>query len=376
MKKTYIVRLYFKNAIHIGASKTGIGIEGTEGMIIHSDTLWAALCNNWAVAEHALDIPFKDFLDSFIRGNPLFQISSAFPMTNSGSRFWLPKPLSVPFDFSELNKRRKRNKIKYEKDIKKIHFVSLEYFKDWLLFDEKRNLLGKIVGEKEASKITDEARPHNTLDRSSFESQIYHSGTTYFDREGKTGMYFLLRTECEDVKNAVEKVLNIIKDTSGIGGNRGIGLGSIAGIEIKDICEFGNDWDFLANLTHINETGTDDEKKFHLAYCLLSLWHPNTIAPVYDGGKDDIAKLLAYELILRKGWTGSLSVGRQVKRKTVSMFGEGSVFLEDSKGQPADLTPDEDRTPQWKGYHKIYRYGYAFSVPLKICLGDYHEKRS
>ncbi|QTA92069.1 type III-A CRISPR-associated RAMP protein Csm4 [Desulfonema magnum] len=370
MKNTYIVRLYFKNAIHIGASKPGIGIEGTEGKIIHSDTLWAALCNNWAVAEHALDIPFKEFLDSFINGNPLFRISSAFPMTNSGSRFWLPRPLSVPFDFSELNRKGKRNKIRYGKDIKKESLISLDHFKDWLLFDEKRNLVTKIVRGEKASNITDEIRPHNTLNRSSCESQIYHSGTTYFDAEGRTGMYFLLKTECENVKDTVEKVLNVIKETSGIGGNRGIGLGSIANIEVKDVREIQNLWDFIVNPLQLN----NEEKDVHLAHCLLSLWHPNTIAPLYEGGKDDIANSLSYELILRKGWTGSLSVGRQVKRKTVHMFGEGSIFSDEPKGQLADLTPDEEMTPQWKGYHNIYRYGYAFAVPIKIHLNDYKIK--
>ncbi|MDM8522585.1 hypothetical protein QUF80_04365 [Desulfococcaceae bacterium HSG8] len=72
MKKTFIIRLYFRNAVHIGAANPGIGIEGTDKQIIHSDTLWAALCNNWAIAGKASRIFFDEFLNSFETGKPLF----------------------------------------------------------------------------------------------------------------------------------------------------------------------------------------------------------------------------------------------------------------------------------------------------------------
>jgi|GEM_PF-276439 len=376
MSDTYIVRLYFRNALHIGASNPGIGIEGTDGMIIHSDTLWAALCNNWAIAGKVGNISFEDFLESFRNGNPLFQISSAFPLTNSGSGFWLPRPVSVPYDFSESNNNhviRKRNKLKYSKEIKKIRFISLEDFKRWMLFD--KTIVENIVKGKKITEISDDIRPHNTLNRLSCESQIYHSGTTYFeygDKSDKTGMYFLLRTT-PDVKNDIENLLNIIKDTSGIGGNRGIGSGTIDKIfDIKEAHKINNNWDFLNNSIQIEQSKINTEKQ---AYCLLSLYHPNTIEPTSSGGKDNISKAISYELILRKGWTGSLSVGRQVKRKTIRMFGEGSIFLDKPIGQLANLTPEEKETPQWKGYHKIYRYGYAFSAPIKICMRDYNNEK-
>ncbi len=341
MEKTYIVRLYFKNAIHIGASNPGIGIEGTEGMIIHSDTLWAALCNNWAVAEHALDIPFREFRDSFINGNPLFRISSAFPMTHKG-KYWLPKPISDPYEFC-LPDEDDRNEMKmdYGKMLKRTSFISLESFRTWIDFEE--GALEIIEKESLNEGFSDDIRPHNTLNRTSMDSQIYHSGTTYFDKD-ETGVYFLLQTT-EQVKDIIQKLLYIIKDTAGIGGNRGIGMGTIDMVNIE---EADDNWDFL------------DETEDRNAYCTLSLFYP-------EKNEEYLNSAHAYNLILRKGWTGSLSVGRQVKRKTVHMFGEGSIFLEEPNGQLVDLTPDKKTTPLWNGHHEIYRYGYALTVPIKLC---------
>jgi len=364
MKKTLIIRLYFKNAIHIGASTPGIGIEGTDNLIIHSDTLWAALCNNWAIAGRGAGISFDTFLNSFKAGDPLFKISSAFPC--SDEEFWLPKPLSVPFPFSKSNPE--PDDPDNKKEIKSLNFIKLSHFKNWIGFDETAEETGidEIADEEnQPKKMADILRPHNTLDRISLASQIYHSGTTYFDAEKQSGFYFLLQTEeekCQKVKSALEQILGIIQDTSGIGGNRSIGLGTIRDIEFLGFEETGNhqdDWEAIF-------PGNDEGKN---AYCLLSLWHPNSIGDEPTGNDVYHETAVSYNMVLRKGWTGSLSVAHQVKRKTAHMFSEGSVFTTKPDGHLLDLSPDE--TPSGRPYpHPIYRYGYAFTVPMKIYTGD------
>ncbi|NTW72851.1 MAG: hypothetical protein HGA49_11515, partial [Eubacteriaceae bacterium] len=135
------------------------------------------------------------------------------------------------------------------------------------------------------------------------------------------------------------------------GGDRNIGLGSLAE---KPFFTGADKTDFF-DLLSLENTN---------AYYLLSLCCPS------DGEIPNAETAVAYNPVLRKGWTGSLSVGLQRKRQTVYMFSEGSVFLTKLKGSLADITPDKNITPEWNGLHDVYRYGYALSVPIKIDLKD------
>lgn len=345
---TYIVPLYFKHAMHIGAANASVGIEEAQDFI-HSDTLWAAICNHWAVLGEVEGVSFDKFLDSFKNGKPLFRISSAFPLTKSGREFWLPKPLSVPFSFSHVNPDRDYEIQEYGKTVKKTRFITLNAFKNWVEFSANNV---SDVGEKPRGISNGTVRPHNTLDRVSMASQIFHAGITYFESYGKNraGLYFILKTD-QSVKKALEKILEIIYEIGAIGGDRSIGLGALLEKPILlELKEVPKEWDNILN----NTSDTN-------ASCLLSLCYPKEDEPLQDA-------TIAYNFVLRKGWTGSLSVGAQVKRQTISMFSEGSVFKKELEGKLVDITPQN--TPKWQGLHNVYRYGYAFSVPLKVNLED------
>jgi CRISPR-associated protein Csm4 len=349
---SYIVPLYFKNAMHIGSANAAMGIEETQDYI-HSDTLWAAICNHWAIIGEVGGISFQTFIDSFKNGMPLFRISSAFPLTKDGKEFWLPKPLSVPYSFSQINSDRNDELEKYNKTVKRTRFIKLESFKRWIEFRE--NNVSEF-DEQRKGISSNSICQHNTLDRLTMVSKLFHSGITYFDTysKDKAGLYFILTAD-ETAKNALEKIFEVICDVSAIGGQRNIGLGALAE---KPVCiqalELGQEWSILNSVSNAN------------AYCLLSLYYPNE--------NEAYKSSVAYNCVLRKGWTGSLSVGTQVKRKTVSMFTEGSVFKnehnENNKiiGQLVDITAES--TKQWDGLHNIYRYGYAFFVPLKLNLEE------
>ena len=146
---------------------------------------------------------------------------------------------------------------------------------------------------------------------------------------------------------ALKKVLDVLKKTSGLGGNRNLGLGAIKNVE--KIYKTKSDWAFL---TEQNENNV---------FCNLSLYHPEIL--------ENIKYPILYNLILRKGWTGSLSVGKQLKRKTVYMFSEGSIFKSRPVGHLLDLTP-EDKNKQKIFPHHVYRNGFAFTVPMKINLTE------
>lgn len=355
--QNYIVHLYFKNALHIGAANSGIDIEATQDFI-HSDTLWAAIANHWAILGKAGGISFGEFLDGFRtkqggtvhpKEEPLFKISSAFPLTDNDSIYWLPKPLSVPMAFSKSNTDdRDDERNAYGKEVKQKKFIPLDMFKGWINFEKN---VSDIGATKQQGISSGELRPHATIDRISMQADLFHSGITYFDKleKKRVGLYFLVQCD-KKAKEALEEIFKVIYEAGSIGGNRNIGLGALAETpELKEANEF------------INLFTTENAN----AYCLLSLCCPSVCE------LPGLEKAVAYNTVLRKGWTGSLSIGLQRKRQTVYMFSEGSVFHKKDRerelgGCLVDVTPDKTITPEWNGFHDVYRYGYAFCVPIKI----------
>ena len=52
------------------------------------------------------------------------------------------------------------------------------------------------------------------------------------------------------------------------------------------------------------------------------------------------------------------------------MLAEGSVLSNALGGGVVDVTPDPDKTPEWRGVHDVFRNGYAFLVPIKVNPED------
>ena len=85
----------------------------------------------------------------------------------------------------------------------------------------------------------------------------------------------------------------------------------------------------------------------------LSLYHP---------GRDELTGLGDgyYDLLTRSGYVFSPD-NRSLRRKTVRMFDEGSVFpVPERRGELADVTPDGFKA------HKVWRFGLAFSLPCRL----------
>ncbi|RXK80699.1 hypothetical protein EST62_12420 [Chlorobaculum sp. 24CR] len=73
-----------------------------------------------------------------------------------------------------------------------------------------------------------------------------------------------------------------------------------------------------------------------------------------------------YDLTLRKGWTFSSLNLFQMKRQTVNMLSEGSVFEENlcPVGKIENVAPlDEKMNEDFP--HPVFRYGKSFCVSLK-----------
>jgi CRISPR-associated protein Csm4 len=68
----------------------------------------------------------------------------------------------------------------------------------------------------------------------------------------------------------------------------------------------------------------------------------------------------SYELQERGGWITSPTAGNmQLRRQSVQMFMEGSIFSECPAGQLANVTPKQGSK------HPIYRSGIALSLPIR-----------
>lgn len=312
----YIIKFKFISPLHIGSDEAGIGVENVQSMI-HSDTIFSALVNSASLMNN-------NYIDFLLQGN--FRISSAFPYKEN--HYFLPRPFyPFPSTFG-----------KYSKEVKKLEFLQEVDFQAWIKGElNEKNITGAISRSQNIEEIsTIDIRPRNFIDRQTSNTIIYHCGGVVFQKN--CGLYFVLETDNED-KGKFQDILKALKKL-GFGGERSIGYGQFSFEVIGSIDTEAGIWKNIKN----NEGNS---------FSLLSLCHP--------AEKENIdAK--AYQTVLRKGWVFSTSSKKQMKRKTLRMFKEGSVFINQLKGKIVDVTP------QGFNDHDVYRYGKALSVKMNISV--------
>jgi len=307
----YLVNLTFKSPLHIGDDEAGIGVENVQS-IIHSDTIFSALVN-------AASLMNNGSVDFLLRGNS--RISSAFPYDKKN--YYLPRPfLPLPTSFG-----------RYSKEAKECKFLQEGDFRDWIEGKlNEGNVMDSISRSQQASQVsTLDVRPRNASDRQTSSTALYHCGEVVFEKG--CGLYFILETD-ENGKEQFREILNALA-TLGLGGERSSGYGRFS-YEMSGPVDREGKW------REIKSSGG----KFS---CLLSLWYPEEKEQIDIG---------AYQTVLRKGWIFSASSAKQMKRKTLRMFREGSIFGNQPVGKLVDVTPS--------GFdHKVYRWGKALSVKVK-----------
>ncbi len=335
-----IVRLSFKSPLHIGEKE---GMMEVSNHIIHSDTLFSALCYAYRL------LYGKDELDKllkpFVEGDPPFLLSSAFPFYKDIYFFpllftaHLPEGVEVK-DFKKLRYlpkelweevrlkcsvrpcvARLKNEYKFAQD-KKI-LVPKELQKPSLRTasgGEAISLQYPLWEEREIQRVS--------LDRVSSASNIFNFGEVVF--QNNAGLFFLIDYKDIDIEKKLEASIRLLGD-EGIGGDRTSGKGTFKPefetIDIKDI------------------EGKD--------YLLLSMYHPS---------EEELAKFKdfqgTYDFKTRGRYILSPDTTTHPK-KWVRMFTEGSVIKNNKPiGRLVDVTP-ENFAP-----HRVYRYGLAFTVPM------------
>ena len=335
-----IVKLRFRSALHLGTDIPGIGIEDSLTMA-HSDTLFSCIINAYAELHSGNPNAVDKLLAPFHEGNPPFRISSAFPFQQSENavRYYVPRPLIDPLEF--YNPRRGQNARKsYGKLVRNLPFVSLERFKGYWLGEGTQARITKKDLEAANQEVSDlyeqTIRPQHTRDRLTDATEIYHTGLVYF--ASNSGLYFLIEINDTSILSWEDfRAVLDLAGSNGLGGRRSHGNGAF---EVKDdkIEELDQTWENLFNQQN--------------GFVNLSLYWPET-----SGCLDP----LAYQLVSRRGWCYSSVTPTQMKRKAVTMFGEGSVFRNEPKGTLANVTPDKGFTA-----HSLYRYGISISLPIKL----------
>lgn len=355
-------QLTFKTALHLGRytgpAQTGqLGLEKTE-VYIPADTLFSALCQTWATfyGSSALEI-FLNRYTADVTDLP-FRLTSAFPF--AGKVRFFPKPL-VNLKIDDVSKYKK---------IKKIQFVSHSVFqailngetpalnedllinngKIWVDASEKHELETLLKSSNAEAEEADtdsqkqddltvwktDGRPRVTLDRGSYDSQIWHVETLQFNKN--CGLWFAAEfgsDDAADTETKINTLLTVLGDT-GIGGERNAGYGLFK---------------FTKKSVEI-DTATGNSQFV-------------TLSPLCPKDKDELKTLISgdvlYILTNCGGWGNS--TGTPFQRTQVMMFSEGSILatIAEHPGRLVPLMqPGDDVRP-----HFVYRYGYAWPVGIK-----------
>ncbi|WPX08755.1 type III-A CRISPR-associated RAMP protein Csm4 [Anaerocellum danielii] len=321
--RIYRVVMNFIAPVHIGEKEKLYNITR---VFAHSDTLMSGIINAYSLL-YGKDETDK-LLEEFLKGTAPFEVSSTMPYVNL--QYFMPVPLGLNM---EEYKNRGIINAEHQKELKKIKFVrEKDLFEG---FQSKYKPVGSFLipqnefendNKKSFSLGRTKERARVFIDRQTSSSNIYYF--SHFEFEKESGLWFYLKINNEKVENKVKAAIRLLGD-EGLGGDRTCGLGSFK-VDFKDdVPEFKN-----------IQSGY---------YMSLSIINPKD--------EDEIKSVVFYEILTRSGYIYS-KAGLGIKRKTVSVFGEGTVFSNKIQGRVVDVTPEKFSS------HRVYCFGLAFLVPL------------
>jgi CRISPR-associated protein Csm4 len=366
MAKWQLVKLDFQGSpVHFG--EVGIGLEAITERI-HSDTLFSAWVSAYArLYPDRIATLFDQFphpANSNQPKIPAFNLSSTFVYGHCQNRqcnyfsphsthppiFFLPTLLHKPLGYPEVDD------LKFAKAFRKLKFVPMEIWERWYqgsgfcdqdIIDllEKNGDLGQAGTFCHRHIFEEQTLPKVSVDRIHHGTNFYHTSFTYFPAQ--TGIYFLFKMSEPDpiLLQQLQASLELLGD-EGIGGERSSGAG-----------RFQATWHELSPTWR---SIIQEESTTHNSHALISLFwdDPKICADLVANSNT------RYQLQERGGWISAQS-GRQLRRKNVQMFTEGSVFLKSPQGQLAIVTPQELIR---KKHHPIYRSGISLSLPVTLQL--------
>lgn len=328
-----IFKLKFETPVHFGSEKVGTSLEKTN-IICHSDTLFSAMCQE--ILKLYDETVLSDFVDMVEDGELLF--SSLLPY--NGNSLFLPKPCLLLE--RAYNKEDTDSTSIKKKKMKKLEYISINDFQKYINylktgdnFDYDEDFY-KIYETDTTAKVS--------LNTDSDKNNIYYVGSTYF-KEG-CGLYVLVAYDNDEQIELFEKILTSL-GYSGIGGKRTSGYGKF----------------IVEDEMYPDVNGLEEEK---LIYSLLEENgdYQETLSVVSPSDEEldnnDFDKAF-YKLISRNGYVYSTTYTNDntlVKRKSLSMFKEGSCFPFEINGEIKDVSDN--------GKHPVYKNGKCLKIGVKL----------
>jgi CRISPR-associated protein Csm4 len=355
-----LVRLKFGNSpVHFG--EVGIGLEQSSERI-RSDALFSAWISTYARLFGKAGV--EELLERFCsESQPPVRMSSTFIYSRPEEKnaiYYLPRPLKFPINYPDED-------LPFFKEYKKLAYLPIPVWHRWyqgegFTTNDAQELIDKTTKEGTGNgalhkagtfnygeTFKTEKRPKIAVDRVNAATNLYHTGFVQFNWDqpnneirSLAGLYFLLEFPKEDksLETNLHAALSLLGE-EGVGGRRSSGAGRF---EIEWESSLPKDWQkilkFPKNMTH---------------HCAISLfWDDPSVM------NELITEDCSYEIQERRGWIAGSPSGLNLRRKSVQMFLEGSVFPSPPLGKLADVTPGGFKE------HKIYRNGIALSIPIKV----------
>lgn len=282
---------------------------------IPSDTLFGAFCNiyRYIYGNEELEGLLKEFSNK-----PPFCFSSVFPCINGNRLYPTPKHI----DFRDWS-------VQSEKSLKRVSFVDENLFR--LILQGKRKEIseediaqdGEVIITDYSGEIWNNREiPRVALNRMNSKSDIFYFNEVVFNDR----LHFLVDIADKKYLDMIKTVFTVLGD-EGIGGDRtyGKGLFTLEGIEKISFEDFGSGW-----------------------FVTLSLLNPQP---------DDISELTGYFTFTdRGGWGYSLD-DKNIRKKVLRLFTEGSVFNKFIRGRLVEVAASK---------HIFYRNGLGLNISIKV----------
>lgn len=341
-----IFKLKFETPVHFGSEKVGTSLENVTN-ICHSDTLFSAMCQE--ILKINDEIKLLDFVDWVDDGDLVF--SSLLPYRDN--ELFLPKPcLLIERNNKSDDTEDTASSIK-KKKMKKLEFISINDFSRYI--DCLKSGKSFDYDEEKYVFCKTETTAKVSLNRNgdSNDNNIYFVGSTYYKSEkDKTdkihcGLYVIVKYKEQEQIDFFQKILVDSLGFSGIGGKRSSGYGKFY---IED--EMDPDVDGLPEKKLIFEL-LETKGDYNIALSVVS----PTEAEIENNDFDKAY----YKLISRDGFVYSTEYTDEntlVKRKSLSMFKEGSCFPFEIEGEVKDVSDN--------GKHPVYKNGKMLKIGVKL----------
>ncbi len=337
MKKSLdVIYFEFTTPLHISNARADYGVSERT---IHSDTLYAAIMQSWALLGK----------EEWITKEVSFTLSSLFPYTIDKTTKQKIHFFAKPF-FQAPRNSSKEIATEDAKKFKKIKYVDIFHFEKYINKQAIDTGVDAIKGNYQVAKnininpnfISSEVQPRIIRPRNESEdTKPFYAEKLFFEKG--SGMYCLCNFENEQTRNQVKAALTLLAD-NGLGTDRSIGNGCFNLSFGKITLDIPTNSQFVMN---------------------LSLFCPEN--------KEALALLLndekvRYEIVKRGGWISEPH--NTYRKRSIYMFQEGSVFNRTSTtifsmGKTVNLKPSNELLPT-KIDNPIWRVGKSLFIPVLI----------